>query len=38
LVTVAGVSDGRAYGPLMQGPGFVLRVRQPGHRMFRHLL
>ncbi len=35
LVTVADVSDEPAYVPSMESVGFVLRVREPGHRMFR---
>jgi GrpB-like predicted nucleotidyltransferase (UPF0157 family) len=35
LVTVPDIDDEPAYLPLMESVGFVLRVREPGHRMFR---
>ncbi len=35
LVTVPDVDDEPAYLPLMESIAFVLRVREPGHRMFR---
>ena len=35
LVTVQDVEDEAAYVPPMEGAGFVLRVREPEHRMFR---
>ncbi len=35
LVAVPDVDDEPAYVPLMESAGFVLRVREPGHRMFR---
>jgi GrpB-like predicted nucleotidyltransferase (UPF0157 family) len=35
LVVVADVEDEAAYVPPMVDAGFVLRVREPGHRMFR---
>lgn len=35
LLTVASVDDEDAYVPDLERAGFVLRVREPGHRMFR---
>lgn len=35
LLTVADVADEDAYVPALEGAGFVLRVREPGHRMLR---
>jgi len=35
LLTVPSVEDELAYVPLMERAGFVLRVREPDHRMFR---
>jgi GrpB-like predicted nucleotidyltransferase (UPF0157 family) len=35
LVVVADVDDEAAYVPAMEDAGFVLRVREAGHRMFR---
>lgn len=35
LVTVADVDDEDAYLPPLEDAGYVLRVREPGHRMFR---
>lgn len=35
LLVVADVADEPAYVPAMEGAGFVLRVRETGHRMFR---
>jgi GrpB-like predicted nucleotidyltransferase (UPF0157 family) len=35
LLTVKDVSDEPAYVPALEGAGFLLRVREPGHRMFR---
>ena len=34
-VTVADVEDEAAYAPALERAGLVLRVREPGHRMFR---
>ena len=35
LLTVASVEDEDAYVPALEDAGFVLRVREPGHRMLR---
>ncbi len=35
LLTVADVEDEGAYAPALKRAGLVLRVREPGHRMFR---
>ena len=35
LVTVDDVEAEQAYGPALEAAGYVLRVREPGHRMFR---
>ena len=35
LVTVADPEDDGAFVPALQGAGYVLRVREPGHRMLR---
>jgi GrpB-like predicted nucleotidyltransferase (UPF0157 family) len=35
LVAVAEVADERSYRPALEGAGYILRVREPGHRMFR---
>jgi GrpB-like predicted nucleotidyltransferase (UPF0157 family) len=35
LVTVADVEDEPRYLPALQGAGYVLRVREPGHRLVR---
>jgi len=35
LVTVRDVEDEAAFVPPLEREGFVLRVREPGHRMFR---
>ena len=35
LVGVADVDEEAAYGPALEAHGFALRVRQPGHRMYR---
>jgi GrpB-like predicted nucleotidyltransferase (UPF0157 family) len=35
LVVVADLEDERSYVPALEGAGFVLRVREAGHRMFR---
>jgi GrpB-like predicted nucleotidyltransferase (UPF0157 family) len=35
LVTFAAVDDDDAYGPALEALGYELRVREPGHRMFR---
>jgi GrpB-like predicted nucleotidyltransferase (UPF0157 family) len=35
LLTVAGVDDEAGYAGALEEAGFVLRVREPGHRMFR---
>jgi GrpB-like predicted nucleotidyltransferase (UPF0157 family) len=35
LVVVTDVDDEPSYVPAMEGAGFVLRVREAGHRMFR---
>ena len=35
LVTVRNVEDEAAFVPLLEREGFVLRVREPGHRMVR---
>lgn len=35
LLTVAGVEHEDAYVPPLEEAGFVLRVREPGHRMLR---
>ena len=35
LVTVRDVEDEAAFVPLLEGADFVLRVREPEHRMFR---
>jgi len=35
LLTVVEVSDEAAYVPALESVGFVLRVREPGHRMLR---
>jgi len=35
LVTVRDVEDEAAFVPLLERAGFVLRVREPGHRMVR---
>ena len=35
LLTVADVADEAAYVPALESIGFVLRVREPGHRMLR---
>jgi GrpB-like predicted nucleotidyltransferase (UPF0157 family) len=35
MVTVDDADDEAAYGPLLERAGFHIRVRQPGHRMFR---
>jgi GrpB-like predicted nucleotidyltransferase (UPF0157 family) len=35
LLTVADVSDETAYVPALESEGFVLRVREPAHRMLR---
>ncbi len=35
LVTVPNVEDEASYVPMMEAAGFVLRVREPDHRMFR---
>ncbi|MDP8930884.1 MAG: GrpB family protein [Actinomycetota bacterium] len=34
-LSVADVEDEASYVPPMQAAGYVLRVREPGHRMFR---
>lgn len=35
LLTVAEVADEAGYLPQLEAAGFVLRVREPGHRLFR---
>ena len=35
LLTVADVAEEAVYLPQLEGAGFILRVREPGHRMFR---
>jgi GrpB-like predicted nucleotidyltransferase (UPF0157 family) len=35
LLTVRDVADEAGYVPALEEAGFVLRVREPGHRMFR---
>jgi GrpB-like predicted nucleotidyltransferase (UPF0157 family) len=35
LVTVADAEDEPSYGPPLQAAGYVMRVREPEHRMFR---
>jgi GrpB-like predicted nucleotidyltransferase (UPF0157 family) len=35
LVVVADVEDEPAFAPGLEAAGYVLRVREPGHRMFR---
>ena len=35
LLVVQDVNDEAAYGPALERAGYVLRVREPGHRMFR---
>jgi len=35
LVTVADLDDEGAFGPALVAAGYELRVREPGHRMFR---
>jgi GrpB-like predicted nucleotidyltransferase (UPF0157 family) len=35
LVTVANADDEAAFAPALTDAGYVLRVREPGHRMFR---
>lgn len=35
LLTVASVEDEASYVPALEQAGFVLRVREPNHRMFR---
>jgi GrpB-like predicted nucleotidyltransferase (UPF0157 family) len=35
LVGVEDVDDEPAYGPALEAHGFAVRVRQPGHRMYR---
>ena len=35
LLVVEDVNDEAAYGPALERSGYVLRVREPGHRMFR---
>ncbi len=35
LVAVEDPEDEEAYVPALEGAGYVLRVREPGHRMFR---
>ena len=35
LVGVEDVDDEAAYGPALEAHGFAIRVRQPGHRMYR---
>jgi len=35
LLTVADIEDEPRYLPALQGAGYVLRVREPGHRMVR---
>jgi GrpB-like predicted nucleotidyltransferase (UPF0157 family) len=35
LLTVADTEDESGYAPALERAGFVLRVREPGHRMFR---
>jgi GrpB-like predicted nucleotidyltransferase (UPF0157 family) len=35
LLTVPDVEDEAAYGPALAKAGFSIRVREPGHRMFR---
>jgi GrpB-like predicted nucleotidyltransferase (UPF0157 family) len=35
LVTVGDIENESAYLPALEGAGFGLRVREPGHRMFR---
>ena len=35
LVTVDDADDEPAYGPALERAGFPIRVRQPGHRMYR---
>jgi GrpB-like predicted nucleotidyltransferase (UPF0157 family) len=35
MVTVDDPEDESAYVPQLEGAGYVLRVREPGHRMFR---
>jgi len=35
LVGVEDVDDEAAYGPSLEEHGFAIRVRQPGHRMYR---
>ena len=35
LLTVASVDDEAAYVAALEAAGFVLRVREPGHRLFR---
>ncbi len=34
-LSVADVEDEASYVPAMEAAGYVLRVREPGHRMFR---
>jgi GrpB-like predicted nucleotidyltransferase (UPF0157 family) len=34
-VGVQDVDDEAAYGPVLEAHGFAIRVRQPGHRMYR---
>jgi GrpB-like predicted nucleotidyltransferase (UPF0157 family) len=36
LVGVEDVDDEAAYGPALESHGFAIRVRQPGHRMYRN--
>jgi GrpB-like predicted nucleotidyltransferase (UPF0157 family) len=35
LVEVEDVDDEAAYGPVLEAHGFAIRVRKPGHRMYR---
>src|SRR5215213_767501 len=35
LVTVADADNEAAYGPALEAHGYAIRVRQPGHRMYR---
>ena len=35
MVTVDDADDEAAYGPPLERHGFPIRVRQPGHRMYR---
>ena len=35
MVTVEDADDEESYGPALERAGFAIRLRQPGHRMYR---